>query len=184
MAWPATGQKGPGGEGARSERCKRAASTRVSRVPESCPYHINIVAANMKEALSRSQKRSVYRRDWGSTRARLGMAAPARTQIRCRTPRAALGRAGGTIGDRPIDATGAAPEHASWLSGSGTNGNSMSDARAALVLSESRGFQHQPVGTGRRQTWRTKLWREQRREAALAGPSVNDAIERIERPPA
>jgi hypothetical protein len=109
---------------------------------------------------------------------------PARTQIRCRTPRAALGRAGGTIGDRPIDATGAAPEHASWLSGSGTNGNSMSDARAALVLSESRGFQHQPVGTGRRQTWRTKLWREQRREAALAGPSVNDAIERIERPPA
>ena len=128
MAWPATGQKGPGGEGARSERCKRAASTRVSRVPESCPYHINIVAANMKEALSRSQKRSVYRRDGGSTRARLGMAAPARTQIRCRTPRAALGRAGGTIGDRPIDATGAAPEHASWHCSTGMDANSMSDA--------------------------------------------------------
>ena len=41
---------------------------------------------------------------------RLGIAAPAWTQIRCRTPRAALGRAGGTIENRPIDATGAEPE--------------------------------------------------------------------------
>ena len=135
-------------------------STRRGQHP-SAPWHgsTGTNANSMSDATSgaragrRHDRRSAYRRDGGSTRARLGMAAPARTQILCRTPRAELGRAGGTIGDRPIDATGAGSERVlAWQRGSavfecgGTASAAWAGSSAGTIIGSIRGRHERGLG--------------------------------------